>query len=140
MLAHNLHYECVMYTLQHTDHSNLKLHLLHNFMAHHVNISLKFNMKRAIKTYYGSYISSFFFKSILPLIGKKNNTAFPKQKSQISIVKSIAYQRNRPLQDIPTLCIKCLLNLQIQWRKEKKKITSQLKHGNSLRETVRQSA
>lgn len=90
-------------------------------MAHYVNISLKFNMKRAIKTYYGSYISSFFFLIHTAIDWKKNNTVFPKQKSQISIVKSIAYQRNRPLQDIPTLCIKCLLNLQIQWRRKKKK-------------------
>lgn len=80
MLAHNLHYECVMYTLQHTDHSNLKLHLLHNFMAHHVNISLKFNMKRAIKTYYGSYISSFFFQIHTAIDWKKEQYSISKAK------------------------------------------------------------
>jgi len=42
-------------------------------------------MKRAIKTYYGSYKSSYIIHTVTVI--EKNNTVFPKQKSQIFTVK-----------------------------------------------------
>lgn len=81
-------------------------------------------MKRAIKTYYGSYISS--HKSILSLI-EKNNTVLPKQKSQIFTVKVLHTKEIGHCKIVQHCALKCLINFQskrLKKKKKNKKITS----------------